>query len=307
VNYPDFFILGFMKCATTSLHTALAGHPDIFMSSLKEPGYFIFKDGELPISTVPNVAAYTIDSAEDYSALFNPAAPEQLKGESSVMYATERQARENIRKTLPNAKFIVCLRDPVQRARSHILNDQIHGREPLDYGEAVRAALDEWDDHLLDDHALNWQFGRASYLYAGHYAHYIQKYMGEFHPPQFHFVLFEDLTQRFGQIAPGLLEFLGVDPRVTLSMNQENPTEKKRFPQLHQMLVSLGAFQGLKRMLPGELFRKGRALTAPLYRKPVYPVSHPIEDELREFYRPSILALQGVIDRDLSHWLSSPE
>ena len=37
---PDTFIVGFPKCATTSLYEYLKGHPDIYMSPAKEPRYF---------------------------------------------------------------------------------------------------------------------------------------------------------------------------------------------------------------------------------------------------------------------------
>ena len=38
---PNLFIIGAMKSGTTSLHHYLAEHQRIFMSELKEPGYFV--------------------------------------------------------------------------------------------------------------------------------------------------------------------------------------------------------------------------------------------------------------------------
>ncbi len=37
---PDFFIIGGMKCATSTLHQQLAYQPDFFMTELKEPNFF---------------------------------------------------------------------------------------------------------------------------------------------------------------------------------------------------------------------------------------------------------------------------
>jgi len=37
---PNFFIVGAAKSGTTSLYHHLCQHPDIFMSPVKEPGYF---------------------------------------------------------------------------------------------------------------------------------------------------------------------------------------------------------------------------------------------------------------------------
>ena len=37
---PNFIIIGAMKAATTSLYTYLKQHPDVFMTSIKEPKFF---------------------------------------------------------------------------------------------------------------------------------------------------------------------------------------------------------------------------------------------------------------------------
>ena len=37
---PNFFIVGAAKSGTTSLYHHLSQHPDVFMSPVKEPGYF---------------------------------------------------------------------------------------------------------------------------------------------------------------------------------------------------------------------------------------------------------------------------
>ena len=37
---PNFIIIGAMKAATTSLYTYLKQHPDVFMTTIKEPMFF---------------------------------------------------------------------------------------------------------------------------------------------------------------------------------------------------------------------------------------------------------------------------
>jgi hypothetical protein len=37
---PNFLIIGAMKAGTTSLHSYLTTHPEIYMSIKKEPNYF---------------------------------------------------------------------------------------------------------------------------------------------------------------------------------------------------------------------------------------------------------------------------
>src|ERR671916_164394 len=38
---PDLFVVGAPKAGTTALHAALAGHPGLFMSPVKEPKFYL--------------------------------------------------------------------------------------------------------------------------------------------------------------------------------------------------------------------------------------------------------------------------
>jgi hypothetical protein len=44
---PDFFVIGAPKAGTTALHAALATHPDLYLSPVKEPKFFLC-DGARP-------------------------------------------------------------------------------------------------------------------------------------------------------------------------------------------------------------------------------------------------------------------
>ena len=44
---PDFLVIGAPKAGTTALHVALASHPELFMSPVKEPKFFL-TDGPPP-------------------------------------------------------------------------------------------------------------------------------------------------------------------------------------------------------------------------------------------------------------------
>ena len=44
---PDFLVIGAPKAGTTALHVALARHPGLFMSAVKEPKFFL-SDGRRP-------------------------------------------------------------------------------------------------------------------------------------------------------------------------------------------------------------------------------------------------------------------
>ena len=52
---PDFFVIGAPKAGTTALHVALAQHPQVFMSRVKEPKHFLV-DGPPPSGGGPVIA-----------------------------------------------------------------------------------------------------------------------------------------------------------------------------------------------------------------------------------------------------------
>jgi len=91
---PDFFIAGAPKAGTTALHVALAEHPAICMSRVKEPKFFL-TDGPPPSAGGPGDAKTYREHVwrrTDYEALFDGAQPGTLKGESTPFYLYSQQA-----------------------------------------------------------------------------------------------------------------------------------------------------------------------------------------------------------------------
>ena len=75
MSLPDFFVAGAPKAGTTALHSALARHPSLYMSAVKEPKFFL-TDGPPPTSGGPgDVRTYRehVWRRDDYEALFDPA------------------------------------------------------------------------------------------------------------------------------------------------------------------------------------------------------------------------------------------
>jgi hypothetical protein len=101
----NFFILGAPKCGTTSLATWLAEHPNIFMSSYKEPHFFNTDDKRV------------VDTLEYYENFFAGAGPQHLAiGEASVWYLSSAHAVRGILSYAPEARFVVMLRNPIEMA-----------------------------------------------------------------------------------------------------------------------------------------------------------------------------------------------
>ena len=116
---PDFLIVGAPKAGTTALHAALTQHPQLAMSAVKEPKYFLCGDVPPPLFTGPGDAHSRrewIWRRDDYRDLFPDPTAEVLSGESTPLYLADADARRRIAATIPHARLICVLRDPARTA-----------------------------------------------------------------------------------------------------------------------------------------------------------------------------------------------
>lgn len=113
VRLPDFYIIGAMKCATSTLHEQLARRRALYMSEPKEPNFF------------SDDAAYA-GGMGPYEALFAAARPEQVVGESSTHYTklpTYQHVVERIHAHTPQARFVYVMREPISRLLSQYTHE----------------------------------------------------------------------------------------------------------------------------------------------------------------------------------------
>jgi hypothetical protein len=131
---PDVLIIGAPKAGTTALHAALARHPQVYASPVKEPKYYMCCDAPPPAYCGPGDAHSQrewIWRREDYAALFVAAPPDALRLESTPFYLYVPTARRRIAEELPEAKLIVVVRDPIDRAYSNWMHLWVDGLEPI--------------------------------------------------------------------------------------------------------------------------------------------------------------------------------
>ncbi len=138
---PDVFILGFTKCATTSMYNQFMQHPDVSKTKRKEPHYHFAKvmgerfDGPADNDTVSQM--FVTDESQ-YNALYEPG---KVAIDGSAMSIEHPRVLEHINKQYPKAKFIIMLRDPVERAfsaYSHLVRD---ARETASFKQAIAQEL----------------------------------------------------------------------------------------------------------------------------------------------------------------------
>ncbi len=114
---PDFIIIGAQKSASTFIHNCIAEHPDAFML-----------DGEIPIFESPD---FENSSLKIFYKSFSKR-KERVVGFKRPNYLGKSEVPERINKHLPNAKLIVILRNPVDRAISACYHNINYGFLPIE-------------------------------------------------------------------------------------------------------------------------------------------------------------------------------
>jgi hypothetical protein len=140
---PDALIIGAPKAGTSALHVALSQHPQVYASPVKEPKYYMCWDAPPPAYRGPgdpHSRQEWVWRREDYRALFEAAPPDSVRLESTPFYLYLPSARRRIAEELPQAKLIVIVRDPIDRAYSNWMHLWVDGLEPIaDFAEAWHA------------------------------------------------------------------------------------------------------------------------------------------------------------------------
>jgi len=203
---PDFFIIGAPKAGTTALHAALARHPDLYLSPVKEPKYFMC-DGPPPRRQHrgPGDAHSRnewIWRREQYEALFGAAPPGVPRGESTPFYLYDRRAQRRIRRDVPHARLVAILRDPVDRAYSNWMHLRSDGLEPeADFLAALR----------LEPHRKRTGYAPFwHYRGLGLYGEQLEHLFGLFPREQVHVLRYRDLVDRPQGALDDVCAFLGV-------------------------------------------------------------------------------------------------
>ena len=195
---PDFLILGAQKAGTTALYAYLRWHPDITGPSWKEVSYF---DRHYRRGT------------GWYRGNFPARGGDRLVGEASPGYLFHPLGPRRVKATVPDAKLIVLVRDPVDRALSHYHHERALGREPLSFAEAVEAeparTRGEEERMVREPEYFSHAWWDYTYLARGRYAEQLERWFAVFPREQLLVLASEELASDPGASYARVLEFLG--------------------------------------------------------------------------------------------------
>ncbi len=310
---PNFFILGVAKSGTTSLYDTLGQHPDVFFSTPKEP---IFFEAEYEKGLDYYARTYFAD----------------FQGESAVGEARHRNlylpyVAPRIQECFPDARLIVILRNPVDRAYSDWLMRRASGADTLPFEEAVEEDLRRiesgqrfdgdageaaWKAHILPVHegkraALTTpgvampELRYRTYVDSGYYAEQIDRYLGLFPSSRLEIVFLDDFSRDPQAVCRHLWTFLGVEPNHELERVDASNVRGKLLTTRARRLARKTLGEPLLARMPRSLRRTlGALIDKSAAANP--KMNAATRELLVAHYAPHNRRLEEITGRDLSHW-----
>lgn len=179
MRVPELVVIGGRKCGTTWADQCFREHPGLFLPpSTKELFYF---------------DRYYERGIDWYAAHFANAPETSLCVEVTPSYLSSPEATERLPATLPNAKLLVLLRNPVDRA----LSDFNHAQRKGDVQEGMR--FRDACNHL------------PSLLEEGQYHVHLERWMYEVASDRLRVYLIEDVAKQPAAFFREVFGWLGVE------------------------------------------------------------------------------------------------
>ncbi len=314
-NARRFFIVGAPKAGTTSLYHYLDQHPQIYMSPIKEPhffadeirvGNFSVEMQAMPGASTDALRSYLdgpavekfsggpVTNWDDYRKLFARVSNETAIGEASTCYLWSPTAPGNIAAAFPDAKILMVLRNPSDRAFSQY-------RHMLSFAPKRVA----FSDHLNASAACS--DGRISQLFPflqfGLYGEQIARYLDFFPRCRLHIAFYDDYLRAPDKFLRDICAFLNVDTGFAFDRSAKHmQATVPHSYALNKSLKSLGAWNLARTLTPPSV----RAMLRRLIFQPAHALCLSREERRRlcDFYRPDIQRLSVLLKQDLSAWLT---
>jgi hypothetical protein len=284
--WPNFFIIGARKCATTSLYFYLKEIPGVYMPPIKELFYFAPNavNGEL---------WDVIRDKKEYLGYFKDAKEYTAIGEATPIYLWDPDAPKLIHQTIPHARIVVSLRDPVERAYSQYLMSTRYTTGKASFYEVL----------MRDYKNPEKVYGRNGLIVElGMYYEQVRRYFDIFGRDQVKVIVFEEFVQDPVKYVNEILTFLGINYKVTEISGHYNPDSVPRSPLsvlpfvLFRWLRSKNIdFYKILHRVPA-VYRVEKILFKTREKPKIDPKAIKF---LREIYYDDVLKLQSLLGRSL--------
>ena len=325
VSVDDFdrfiFVVGAPRCGTTTLSGFLKRHPEVRFPLVKEPHFFSqndlrgLSDSELRKRV-----------ERDYLGRFFREGPgPRVAADCSVTYLYSPELMEPVLRLWPNSRFIIALRDPLTMLPSMHQRLVFMGDETLtSFASAWAAVSDRAAGRKIPRRCVDPRWLR--YDEAARFGTYVGRLFDVVGRDRCHTVIFDDLSADPDGEYRKLMSFCGLEPVPGIEFTPERPGKGVRFHWLQRLLkrppsavksyVATDAFLHVTGQATGEskkrrgakargwiLAMRQRLLDWNRLAAPSEPLPVDLQWQLRNHLQGEIAQLEGLIGRDLSHWL----
>jgi len=289
---PNLIVIGAGKCGTTALHYYLSLHPETSMSRPKELNFFVgdIDPSRVSLVTSPGRVRKPIGNwskgVDWYANHFSASA--RVRGEASPVYSSPSfpEVPERMSAVVPEAKLVMMVRDPIERAVSHWLHTRAEGREPKPIEEA-----------LADPTSI--------YLGRSRYGAVLERFLEHYDPSSILVVSQEELLRRRAATVYRVYSFAGLDasfvsPKLVRERNRgESGGGRPAFLRRLEN-TRLGRY-GYR--LPDDVRWAIERVTAPRGRKVERPVVEPdLRARLAEQLGEDAARFRELTGRPFSEW-----
>ena len=297
---PNLFIVGQPKSGTTALHQFLGQHPEIYMSSIKEPHFFCSDFHLESDSAYGRQRFFDFRNESAYLQLFSKAKNVKIAGESSTNYLYSQVTAEKIHNFNPDGKIIIILREPAKflySLHSHYVKFT-EENEP-DFLTALALEKDRQQEKFLSSRVTS-----PSYVYYSQRVQYYQqvkRYRDRFSDNQIKVIIFEEFQSENERIFREVLEFLGVS-NFTPEYEAVNVNKEVKFKAINSLVNHPLAKSISKNLISQEFndFVRDKIVEKLLWHQaPKARMPEQIKIQLMQQYKPEVIKISELLDIDL--------
>lgn len=270
-HLPNFLIIGAARSGSTWIAKNLGLHPEIYIPVQKEL-HFFDRDYDRGLA--------------HYEAFFDgrAAAAARAVGEATPAYLHHERAAARIRRHLPEARLVVCLRDPAERLYSRYWNAR--GRFAHNRGLSFEQKLEQKPELIRE----------------GFYAEHLSRFLAHWPRDQLLVLLYDDLRNAPHEFLKTIYSFLDVDTSFVsaIAEHKVNAAAAQKRTVKSRSVYWLGKALGRTGLhgVASRLERRNAGRIPPL---PARTRRWLIET----YYGERNEALAELLGRDLSHWNSA--
>ncbi len=300
MRLPTFLILGAPKCGTTALAQFISSHPNVFVTNPKEPHFF---DSNYEMGLENYLKKYYSSWSTEHAA-----------GEATPSYLIVPYVAKRIKECVPNAKLIVLLRNPIERAYSSWWMFRARGMEQLSFEETINYEIEQYagDDNIesvftessVKKNTRRIKAGKEicerAYLCAGHYADHLTRFYQEFPQHNIKVIFSHQLRRNHEKSIRDIWNFIGVDMDEQIpDFNAVNEALGHRAAPLLKTLQGLGLMQ-FRHLLPNSIMSFAKNKLSNMGSRP--KMNAETRKVLLAYFTPHIEKLELLVDEDLSDW-----